>query len=141
MFKQRLQADSVLSRLCRNPLNLCILCLLLEENTTASLPQTKTDLYVAMEEFIVNRAASSMGKSYEHIKALCAPLDAIAYQGLISGRSTVSEDEVGMRQNLKQALASGVTITFQAVSRLALLLQRSTATCRVFRTWGFSVAK
>ena len=103
-FKQRLQADSVLSRLCRNPMNLCILCLLLEENTTASLPQTKTDLYVAMEEFIMNRAASSLGTSYEQIKAVCAPLDAIAYEGLISGRTTVSEKEIGNRHKIDSNL-------------------------------------
>ena len=52
----------------------------------------------------MNRAASSLGTSYEQIKVVCAPLDAIAYEGLISGRTTVSEKEIGNKHKIDSNL-------------------------------------
>ena len=43
-FKARIEADGVLSELCRNPLNLSILCMLVGE-TNLDLPKTRTALY------------------------------------------------------------------------------------------------
>ena len=43
-FKARMEADGVLSELCRNPLNLSILSMLVGE-TNLELPKTRTALY------------------------------------------------------------------------------------------------
>ena len=99
-FKARLVADEVLSQLCRNPLHLCILCLLIEDAATTSsassdLPQTKTELYQEVEEFIIRRSAGSQGRTYDELKAICSPLDQMAYHGLLRGDSSVTEAEAG----------------------------------------------
>ena len=98
-FKQRLAADDVLGQLCRNPLHICILCMLVEDSTqkagSTALPQTKTELYEEMEEFIIRRSADSLCKDYDELKTVCSPLDKIAYNGLLQGKNSVAESEAG----------------------------------------------
>ena len=89
-FKFRLSADQVLSHLCRNPLHLVILCMLLDDSESSDyLPQTKTELYDEMHEFILKRACESLQYSFEDFKNKCSPLAAIAFKGLVEGRTEV----------------------------------------------------
>jgi hypothetical protein len=89
-FKDRLKADNILNELCRNPLNLSILCMLVAE-TNIYVPHTRTALYMEMENFIIQKASMTLGIDLEDLREKCRALEGIAYHGITRGVQHVSD--------------------------------------------------
>ncbi len=78
---KKINSSSSMKDICRNPLNLCFLCILCEERN-GELPHTGTEIYDEVVDMILQKASVRLsmprGELDEHLKNLCE----VAFSGL-----------------------------------------------------------
>lgn len=92
---QKTQKDSAFKDICRNPLNLSILCLLLVQQKDM-LPTSRAGLYGEMHDFIIKRAQEKLGNITEEElgQKLLQPLYHISFDALDRGLDYLSESDL-----------------------------------------------
>lgn len=78
---KRINSYSSMKDICRNPLNLCFLCILCEERKGA-LPYTRTEIYDEIVDMLLQKASVRLGIPIEklewHLEQLCS----LAFDGI-----------------------------------------------------------
>ena len=78
---KRINSYSSMKDICRNPLNLCFLCILCEERN-GILPYTRTEIYDEIVDMLLQKASVRLGIPIEelewHLKQLCS----LAFDGI-----------------------------------------------------------
>lgn len=118
----RFQFDSVLNDLCRNPLNLSILCMLIAESK-ATLPSSKTSLYQELQRFILQRASNSLKMDAETLEQLTNPLSEVAFTSLLDNCTQIEEKDLAKVCNPSLVQNMGILRKDVSISKFS---QRST---------------